>query len=187
MIIRGPFNLKWGDDILAEIETVEIEHELNSDDYEANSGHVYQIDKSRKVSARLTFLATDIASLAVVLPQYYVPQGGILSSGEPVNASGGAIDVVPHPCAPEVLNKDLDIIACGLQAESIRIKKCRTELEQIEVGKVRKIVVKFIGEPLPNEAAIQLTGSGEIDTEDLFLLDDFDNFAFDDGELQALE
>lgn len=179
MIHKGPFTVRWGQNTLEEIETVDIQHEVDSEDYQANSGLVYQIDKTERVLVRMTFLSTDIASLAAVLPQYYVAQGEQLANGEFVNSPQGAIDIVPHKCDEETLYNDLDIIACGVAAEGMRIKNARTLIDNVEIGKIRKIVVKFIGEPEPGDSILQLLGDEELN--DFFILDSGENFILDDG------
>lgn len=181
MILRGPFTLAWGNNELLDIESVEVSYQVNSEDYESGAGNVYQIEKSTKASISLTLLATDIASLAAILPQYFVPENAILSNGSYVFDPRGAIDVLPDDCATEFIYNDLLITACGDPGESIKLLNARTIIDSIEIGKVRKIVVKFIGEPDPGTAIIQLLGDqGEEDffqlgNDELFLLGDGDN------------
>lgn len=181
MILRGPFTLLWGGNELQDIESVEVNYETNSDDYESNAGNVYQIEKSIKASLRLTFLATDIASMAAVLPQYFVPQNGILGDGNYVFDSRGAIDVVADDCATDPIYNDLQVTACGNPGESFKILNARTVIDAIEIGKVRKIVVKFIGEPDPGRSIIQLLGDQgqddffQLGNDELFLLGDGSN------------
>lgn len=181
MIIRGPFNLTWGGNTLAEIETVEVEYETNSEDYQANSGQVYEIHKSIKASVRVTFLATDIPSLAVVLPQHFVAKDAQMADGTFVVDNQGAIDVSPDDCDTEPIYNDLEIESCGDPMQSIKLLHARTIVDNIEVGKIRKIVIKFIGEPPAGSSLIQLLGDQGADnffqlgSDELFLLGDGNN------------
>ena len=179
MIAKGPFNLKWGDDTLAEIETVEVDHEINSEGYEANSGNVYQIEKSRKFVIRVTLLATDLASLAVVLPQYFVAKNAQLADGTVVTNDDGALDIKNLGCSDVFVYHDLDISSCGSTAETFRLKNARSILRNIEIGKIRKIVVEFIGEPVVGGSALQfievVTDYFQLDNDELFLLDNGEN------------
>ena len=38
MIVRGPFNIEWGDNILTEVSGIEIDLERNTEEYVDNSG-----------------------------------------------------------------------------------------------------------------------------------------------------
>lgn len=180
MIVRGPFNLTWGDTTLLEIESLEIDYSLDSEDYTANSGHVYQIDKARKASVTCTFLATDIATLSAILPQYYKENGETLSNGDIVRNSAGAIDLIPHACDPSDIYHDLEIEACGGRAEVLRFVRTRTVIDNIEISKIRKIIVKFISEPLPSQASVQLVGFNDVSEH--FLVDSGEDFLLDNGE-----
>lgn len=179
MIIRGPFSLTWGGNTLADIEQIGFEYETNTEDYEANSGQVYQIEKSRKAIITLTFLATDIPSLAAVLPQYFVAQDEQMADNTFVVDSRGAIDIRADDCDTEPIYNDLEILACDDPADSFKLLHARTMIEGFEIGKVRKIVVKFIGEPPAGTSIIQLLGDQGQD--DFFQLGDNDLFILGDG------
>src|SRR5689334_9027565 len=97
-IIRGPFTIKWGDNEIADIEEIEVEHSIDTEDYQTVQGRTLEVDGSYKTTATITLLGSDIASLAAILPQYFVPNGGILSTGETVNNAAGAIDVRAAAC-----------------------------------------------------------------------------------------
>lgn len=181
MILRGPFTLTWGANTLEDIESIEVDYTVSSDDYEAGSGNVYGIEKSIKASVKLTFLATDIASLAAVLPQYYVPQNGVMADGTYVFDERGALDIVNDDCSTEFIYNNLTIESCGNPGERFKLIEARTIIDSFEIGKLRKIVVKFIGEPEPGNSIIQLLGDeGQADffqlgNNELFLLGDGDN------------
>lgn len=181
MIIRGPFTLTWGGNTLEDIEAIEVEYETNTEDYEANSGNVYQIEKSIKASVRLTLLASDVASLGAILPQYFVPEDGQLGNGDFVFDPRGGIDIIPDDCSSESIYNDLMIESCGSPGEAFKLMNARTLVEGFEIGKLRKIVVKFIGEPDTGMSIVQLLGDqGEADffqlgNDELFLLGDGNN------------
>lgn len=156
MIIRGPQTLKWGDNIIEDVEEISVEHEISSDDFETLQGKTYEIDGPMKVSATITLLASDIPSLAAILPQHFVANGGILSTGETVNHAQGAIDVVPQDCDEEIVYNHFDIISCANPGQVLRIVNARTKLDGIEIdNKLQKVMVKIIGESEANEATVQ--------------------------------
>jgi hypothetical protein len=164
-LIRGPFTLTWGSNELQDIEEVELEHEVDSEDAQSIQGKTIELDGSFKATAIITLLATDIPALAVVLPQYFVAMGSELSTGEEVTDEDGAIDVVPRSCDEELIYNDLEIVACNDPADVLRIVNARTKIEGIEMdNKLRKVLVKFIGESAQDQATIQFYKTGGIGT-----------------------
>lgn len=163
MIVRGPFELKWGDNVIADVETIETEHTIDSEDYQTLQGRTLEIDGSYKATAVITLLASDIPALAALLPQHFVPNGQVMSTGETVNHAQGAIDIAPHACDEELIFNNLDIISCGNPSNVARIVNARTKIESIEVdNKVQKVMIKFVGEASPDEATIQFFREGTI-------------------------
>lgn len=164
-LVKGPFNLKWGDNVIADVEEIDVSHEIDSEDYETLQGRNIELDGSYKVSATITLLASDIPALAALLPQYYVPNGGVLSTGETVQQADGAIDVKPGSCDEETVYNNLDVISCESLAHVFRIVNARTKIEGIEFdNKVRKVMVKFVGEAAADEATVQFFREGTIHT-----------------------
>jgi len=155
-LIRGPFNIKWGDNTISDVEEIDIEHNIDSEDFETVQGRTVEIDGAFKVTAIITLLASDIPALAAILPQNFVANGAVMSTGETVNNADGAIDVVPLECDASIVYNNLDITSCGNPGNVARINNARTKMEGIEVdNKLQKVMVKFIGEADSDEATIQ--------------------------------
>lgn len=162
-LARGPFDVEWGANTLTQIEEIEVEYEQDSEDYTTVQHQTYELDGPIKASATLTFLSTDVAALAVVLPQYHIANGEIMSTGETVNDAAGAIDVSALSCDTTPVYHDLDIISCGNPGQVFRLVNARTKLESIEFDdKIRKVMVKFIGEPASSEGNVQFFKEGTI-------------------------
>lgn len=162
-IIRGPFELKWGDNTLTDIEEISLEHTIDSEEFQTVQGKTIEIDGAYKVSATITLLASDISALAVLLPQHFIENGGVLSTGETVNNAQGAIDIRAGSCTESIIYNNLDITSCGNPGQVARIVNARTKLEGVEIdNKVQKVMVKFIGEAAQNEATMQFFKSGTI-------------------------
>lgn len=162
-LVRGPFDLKWGDNTLLNIEEISVDYEQDSEDYTTVQHNTYEVDGPIKASVTLTLLASDIAALSVVLPQNHVANGGVMSTGETVDNAYGAIDVVAADCDDTEIYNDLDVISCANPGEVFRLVNARTKLESVEFDdKLRKIMVKFIGEPDTNEGSIQFFREGTI-------------------------
>lgn len=156
MLIRGPFTIKWGDNEIDDIEEISIEHNIDSDDLQTLQGKTFEVDGPYKVTATVTLLAADLPVLAALLPQHFVADGGVLSTGETVNHAQGAIDVKPHECDQSLIYNNLDIISCANPAQVLRLVNCRTKLDGIDLdNKLQKVMVKFVGESDANEATVQ--------------------------------
>lgn len=163
MLVRGPFNIKWGDNTILDVEEISIDHSISSDDFETVQGKTYEVDGAYKASVTLTLLASDIPALAAVLPQHFVDDGEVLSTGETVNHAQGAIDVVPRDCDTAIVYNNLDIISCANPAYVARLVNARTKLDSISIDtKIQKVMVKFIGEPDTDEATMQFFRDGTI-------------------------
>jgi len=173
MIVRGPFNIEWGDNILTEVSGIEIDLERNTEEYVDNSGNIFELEKGTKISALLTLLASDTESLAALLPQIFVESGGALSNGDLVTSSVGAIDFSSLNCDDELVFNDLRIISCKDEREILILPRCRTRIEDIEIDKIRKVKVRFLSEE---------QGVLRMSREDHLILDNGEDFLLDDGQ-----
>lgn len=162
-IVRGPVNVKFGDNQIDDIEEIEIEHEVDEEEYSTVQGKVRTVDGPYKVSATITLLASDIPTLAAFVPQYFVPNGGELSTGETVNHADGAIDIKAASCDENIVYENFDIESCGNPADVMRIVNARTRIEGVEIDdKVRKVMIKVIGESEGDQATIQFFRKGTV-------------------------
>lgn len=155
-LIKQPLTLRWGDNVILDVEEVEVDSEISRDDFETVQGRTITVDGSRKASVKLTLLASDIPTLAALMPQYFVPDGGILSTGETVNHAEGAIDIAAAvACDQSEVKNNLDIESCGSPADVFRLVNARTSFEDITFDKIRKVGITFIGEPEGDEGILQ--------------------------------
>ncbi len=162
-LVKGPFELKWGDNVLTDVEEIEVEYDVDTEDYTTVQGRTYEFSGAHKVAVNLTLLGADVAALAAVLPQYHVNNGGVLSTGETVNEADGAMDIVPGGCDTTPVYKDLDIISCANPGKVYRVVNARTEIAGVEFDdKVRKVMVRFLGESDADEATVQFFEEGSI-------------------------
>ncbi len=162
-LVRGPFNITWGGNTLLNVEEISVDYEQDSEDYSTVQHQTYQVDGPIKSSVSLTLLASDVAALAVVLPQYHVANGGTLSTGEKVSEANGAIDIKAAQCGTTPVYNDLDIVSCANPGHVFRLVNARTKLDSIEFDdKLRKVVVQFVGEPGSGEGNIQFFKNGTV-------------------------
>ncbi len=161
-LVKGPFTIKWGDNELADIETIEVEHVIDSEEFSTVQGQNIEVDGNYKATAIITLLRSDLPALSAVLPQHFVANGGVMSTGETVNNAEGAIDIKPGSCTLSTVYNNLDIESCGPTPSVFRIVNARTKVESVEVDKIQKVMVKFVGEPATDEASIQFFKKGTI-------------------------
>lgn len=163
MLKKGPFNIKWGDNTISDVESIEVDSEISRDDFETVQGKTITVDGSRKATVKLTLLASDIPALAAIMPQYFVPNGQVMSTGETVNHAEGAIDIAAAvACDQEEISNHLDIITCGSPADVFRLVNARSSFEDIEFDKIRKVGITFIGEPEGDDGIMQFFRQGTI-------------------------
>lgn len=167
-LVRGPFNLKWGGSTLLGVSEVSLEYEQESNDYTTIDSRNISVDGAISASVEVTFLESDVSTLAAVLPQYYKGPGETLSSGETVAAESedGVIDVVAASCDADPVYNDLDIIACGDNANVVRLKNARTKISSMELADnaVRTVTVAFVGEPVAGSASLQFFRQNDVTT-----------------------
>ena len=96
--VKGPFIVKWGNNTLSNVQDYSFDYSVDSSDYTTLDGKKVTFDGAVSASASIQLLRSDVAALATVLPQYFVPQGGTMSTGEVVANSGGAIDIGAASC-----------------------------------------------------------------------------------------
>lgn len=156
-LVRGPFDLKWGANTLVDVSEISLDFSQDTNDYTTIDNRRYTIDGAIDASVTVTFLGSDVAALAAVLPQYVVANGGTLSSGETVTDADGAIDVLAASCENDPVYNDLDVVSCGTNGQVFRLKNARTRIDSMEFADnaVRTVTVAFVGEPDAGVANIQ--------------------------------
>lgn len=145
-LVKGNFNFKLGANVLAEIDEFNVNYDVSTNDHESLQGHTYEIEGGHKVSVEARFLESDVPSLAVALPQFFVANGGTLSTGETVNDANGAIDIVPSQCGDSQDYTDLIIEGCGDNPETARLIDVASRFNGFVLdGGLRKVSVVFNG------------------------------------------
>lgn len=160
---KGPFTFQWNGNEVTDIEEVETNVEQDTEERTTLQGSTYEFDGPIKSSVTVTLMRSDIPALATFLPQYFVPNGGTLSTGETVNHAQGAIDVRAADCDDAPVYGNLDIISCGNPGQVFRLVNARTKIEAVEFNQyLGTVQVRFIGEPAAGEANVQFFTEGTI-------------------------
>ena len=161
-LVKGPFNFKWGANNLYNVSDISIDYSVDSSDTTTLDGNRYSTQTGMSASVTLTLLDNDIASLATILPQYYVPMGGTLSTGQTVTQSQGAIDIAAASCTTSAVYNQLDIYACGTNAQVLRLPRARTQVDSIDIGDgLRTVAIQFVNEPLAGTGVVQFLQDNE--------------------------
>ena len=161
-LVKGPFNFKWGANALNNISEISVDYSIDSSDTTTLDGNKYSTQTGTSATVTLTLLDNDIAGLATVLPQFYVPMGGVLSTGETVTQAQGAIDITAAKCTTSNIFNQLDVYACGTNAQVLRLVRARTQIDSIDISDgLRTVAVQFISEPLPGQATVQFLQDNE--------------------------
>lgn len=159
-IIRGPFNLIYGGSTLAEISTLKVAYTVDTSDTATVQGHKKRTYGAHEVIITATFLESDVPSLAVALPQYFVPYMGVLSTGETVNDHNGAIDIVPGNTATTAGSDLIIEQAAGTSTSNVlRILDAISEISGVSVDEKSQMV------------EVEFTGQSDIATIQFFLKD----------------
>lgn len=160
MLVKGPFSIKWGENPVVDVSEIGFNYDVATNDYQTVDGRTYTVDGAITASIDLTLLASDVEALSAILPQYYVPEGQKMSTGETA-PEGGAIDIVAAQCDTTNTNYDLDIISCN--GEVTRLVNARTSLSTVDIADnaLRTVTVTFRGEPEQGEGIIQFFKNAE--------------------------
>ena len=166
--LNGPFNLKWGSNVLEDVDKITFKYSQASNNYTLVNGQTKTFFGSMSASITLSFLAPDTATLRMIFPQYYVPKGSKLSTGETVVDPDGAIDISAAQCSNTTLTYPLDVIGCGMNsANTLRLINAYTSLSAVNVQNDNLITVDvvFTGQPNYGEGTLQFFTQGGIDPE----------------------
>ncbi len=160
-IRKGPFTVEWGANNATDVESIDMNFQQDSQDFKTLQGRTVTMDGNKMVSATFTLLGPGIDLLASLLPQYFVANGEIMSTGETVTDLDGAIDVVPRACDEELIYNNFDITDCGNPSMVVRLVNTRTQLEGMDFSEIlSKVTIKVIGEAAADEGVIQFFRSG---------------------------
>lgn len=150
-LVKGPFSIKWGANPILDVSEIGFNYDVATNDYSTVDGRTYQVEGAITASIELTLLSSDVAALSALLPQYYVPKGGNLSTGEEVLDDDGAIDIVAASCDTTDTRYPLDIISCTGQVTRLINARSSLSSQEFADNALRTVTVTFTGEPEQKE------------------------------------
>lgn len=164
-LVKGPFSIQWGSNPILDVSELGFNYDVATNDYETIQGTTYTVEGAITASVEVTLLASDVASLATIFPQYYVAKGSTLSTGEQVTGKDGAIDIKAAACDSSNSNYNLEITSCN--GEVTRLVNARTSLSGVDFAdnSVRTVTVTFRGEPESGQGILQFFGENAITPE----------------------
>ena len=145
-LVKGPFTVQYNDNALVDVSELTFNYDVDSNDYSTLDGRTYSVPGAVTASVEVTVLSTDIDSLSQLLPQYYVPKGGTLSTGEQVEGEEGAIDILAaQSCTEEEEGAPLTIEGCT--GDITRLWNATPSLSGIEIADnaVRTVTITYTG------------------------------------------
>lgn len=161
-LVKGPFRFKWGANEINNVSDISVDYSVDTSDTNTLDGNKYTVQTGMSATVSTTLLDNDIASLAMLLPQFYKAQGDTLSTGETVTNPAGAIDIVAASCTTSDVYNQLDIYACGSNAQVLRLVRARTQVDSVDIADgLRTVTVMFVGEPAAGDAVIQFLTDNE--------------------------
>ena len=161
-LVKGPFTLKWGSNVLTNVSEMSMNYDIESSDFKTVDGRTFKIEGAHSASVEVKLLESDVAAIRTILPQYFVAKDAKLSTGQTVNNEAGAIDIVAAKCDTSTTNYDLDIISCNGQIT--RLVNARTALStnEFEDNVLRTVTITFTAEPKAGQAALQFFADGHL-------------------------
>lgn len=161
-LVKGPFTLKWGSNMLTNVKEISTNYDVESSDFKTLDGRTFKIEGAHSASVEVTLLESDVAAIRTILPQYYVAKNAKLSTGETVNNDAGAIDIVAAKCDTTTTSYDLDIVSCNGQVTRLVNARSALSSTEFEDNVVRTVTITFTAEPKAGQAALQFFGDGHL-------------------------
>lgn len=158
MIVIGPWDIEVAGIILGEIESLNFTYGVKSDTFDSLQGQSTTVYGAHSAEIEATFLETDITSLKAAIPQYWVPNGATLSTGEVITDPNGGIDIVPGNTGNP---RDLILVSANNPGQVMRLNDTTSEMSGVDItGTIRKVKVKFNCQPTAEQALLQFFKEG---------------------------
>lgn len=165
MDFRGPYHLYYGGTDVSDVSDLSFDYSPDTQEYTNLLGNKRKITTGASASVSAKVLRSDIPTLAAMLPQYFVAMGEVLSSGETVTNTEGAIDVDLASCSAITFTDDLLIVDCtGTQAMRYRNVETRIDGQDNNDNALLTWTVVFEASP-QSGAPVQLLGAGDFSIE----------------------
>ncbi len=156
----GPYTVKYGAVQFDDVTEISWDYSADTNEQTMIDGRTRTVPTTTSASVDVTLYAADIQVLSLIFPQYAVPAGGKMSTGE--IADKAAFDALAmSACGSTALEDDLEIIGCNL---TTRLVNARASISSIdyEDNVTQNVTVTFTGQPAAGEAVFQIYENGSL-------------------------
>lgn len=150
----GPYKIKYGSVIFEDVTEVSWDYSADTNEQTMIDGRTKTLPTTTTASVSVTLYGADIQTLSLVFPQFAVPAGGTMSTGE--TATEPAFDALAmSACGQTTLVEDLEIIGCKLTTRLVNAKALIESIDY-EDNITQNVTIQFTGEPKAGEAVFQI-------------------------------
>lgn len=150
----GPYKVKYGSVIFEDVTEVSWDYSADTNEQTMIDGRTKTLPTTTTASVDVTLYAADIQTLSLVFPQFAVPAGGTMSTGE--IATEPAFDALAmSACGSTELTEDLEIIGCKLTTRLVNAKATISAIDY-EDNVTQNVTITFTGNPDAGQAVFQI-------------------------------
>lgn len=156
----GPYRVKYGSVIFDDVTEVSWDYSADTNEQTMIDGRTKTLPTTTSASVDVTLYAADIQTLSLIFPQYAVPAGGTMSTGETTDEP--AFDAkAMSACGATDLEEDLEIIGCKLTTRLVNAKATISSIDY-EDNVTQNVTITFTGQPNAGEAVFQMYKTGSL-------------------------
>lgn len=156
----GPYRVKYGSVIFDDVTEVSWDYSSDTNEQTMIDGRTKTLPTTTSASVDVTLYAADIQTLSLIFPQYAVPAGGTMSTGETTDEP--AFDAMAmSACGATELEEDLEIIGCRLTTRLVNAKATISSIDY-EDNVTQNVTITFTGQPNAGEAVFQMYKTGSL-------------------------
>lgn len=150
----GPYTVRYGLIEFADVTEVSWDYSSDTNEQTMIDGRTRTIPTTTSASVDITLYAADIETLSLIFPQFAVPEGGKMSTGE--TATKPAFDArAMSACGAIQMEDDLEIVGCSLTTRLVNARATISSIDY-EDNVTQNVTVTFTGQPKAGEAVFQI-------------------------------
>lgn len=156
----GPYTVKYGSIQMDDVTEVSWDYSADTNEQTTIDGRTLTVPTTTSASVDVTLYAADIQILSLIFPQYAVPAGGTMSTGEVTDKL--AFDAkAMSACGATDLEDDLEIIGCGITTRLVNAKATISSIDY-EDNVTQNVTITFTGQPRAGQAVFQMYENGSL-------------------------
>lgn len=156
----GPYSVRYGAIQFDDVTEVSWDYSADSNEQTMIDGRTRTIPTTTSASIDVTLYAADIQTLSLIFPQFAVPAGGVMSTGETTDAA--AFDALAmSACGSTELEDDLEVIGCNITTRLVNARATISSIDY-EDNVTQNVTVTFTGQPAAGQAVFQMFENGSL-------------------------